>query len=502
MTGTVERDLRSHLLRPDDQEDLCMAVYQPSTGANRVTAILSDPIFPLAGERSVHGNVSFTGDYVLRVIAIAANSGGGVAILHSHPGSSDWQGMSSHDEDAEASYANLVRETTGLPLVGMTLAGTSGTWSSRFWSRGVGVDVASVPCENVRVVSDRLMVSWNPRLVPPPDLQTTQVRTASCWGPRLQADIARLRVLVVGVGTIGLDTAIRLAATGIQHVAVMDFDSVKQINLDRMIGATPLDVWLHRSKLEVAERLIRKNATARPFRLDVLEGSVCEAAQFSRILDYDLTFCCIDDHPWPRSVLNAIAYNDLIPVIDGGINIDAFADGNGMRNATWRSHVLRPGRPCMACNDQLDLGKIHVDRGGLLTNEAYIAGLPPSERPQSQNVAVLAVSATASLLAQFVSFVAAPANMGEPGPLRYSLSTHWLEHVSVTTREHCPIERSELAGDRRQVLLGEHQAARDEIVNRIRAASRLSVRLMRAVDDAVEAIRSHLTSGANRGLEP
>jgi hypothetical protein len=31
--------------------------------------------------------------------------------------------MSGLDRDTEASYANLVREVTGLPLVGMTLAG-------------------------------------------------------------------------------------------------------------------------------------------------------------------------------------------------------------------------------------------------------------------------------------------------------------------------------------------------------------------------------------------
>lgn len=497
MTHALEAELRVHLLRADGQEDLCLAVYQPSNGATRTTALLAEVLFPRSGETVVHGNVSFTGDYVLRAAEVAVDCGGGVAILHSHPGGSGWQGMSTDDKDAEGAFANVVREITGLPLVGLTLAGRSGTWSARFWSKGVGREVAPDFCDSVRAVGERLTVSWNPDLRPAPKIQTALTRAVSCWGPNLQADIARLRVLVVGAGTVGLDVALRLAATGVRAIGVLDYDSVKLINLDRLIGASAIDVWLRRSKVDLAIRLLRENAVA-ALELAPMEGSVCEPAYFSRVLDYDLVFCCVDDRPWPRSVLNTIAYTDLIPVIDGGIHVDAFSDGGGMRNATWRSHVLRPGRPCMACNGQLDLGKIHVDRAGLLDDPQYIEGLPRSERPQSQNVAALAVSATAGLLAQFVSFVAAPAGLGEPGPLRYSLSTHWLEHVEATTREHCPIEGSALAGDRRLVVLGDHATARHEMARRALAASRFLVKLGRGVDDAIAGLRRNLAKIVSR----
>lgn len=486
MTAETERDLRAHLLRPDGQEDLCMVVYRASTGLVRMTTVLATVILPLEGETDVHGNVSFTGDFVLRATEEASKAGGGVAIVHSHPGGRGWHGMSSYDADAEASYANLVREITGLPLLGMTLAGADGSWSARLWNRGLGVDVRASDCENVRVVGDRYKVTWNDRLVPPPTIRETQARTVSCWGPRVQADLARLRILVIGAGTLGLDVALRLAATGVQTIGILDFDTLKVINLDRMIGPTLLDVLLKRSKVDVAVRLLRAQATAVPFTAVPIDGSVCEPRVFEQALDYDLIFCCVDDHPWPRSVLNSIAYADLIPVIDGGIHVDAFPDGDGMRNATWRSHVLRPGRPCMACNGQLDLGKVHADREGLLDDETYIAGLPPSERPQSQNVAALAVSATGSLLAQFVSLIAAPANIGEPGPLRYSLSTHWLERVEATTRRHCPVEHQSLSGNDRQVVLGDHPRAEEAIRSRARAASSLRVRLARRADDLLQ----------------
>lgn len=500
MAGEADRQLTAHLVRDDGQEDLCMAVYRPSNGATRLTALVAEVVLPEDGETTVRGTVSFTGGYVLRAVERAAAVGGGVVILHSHPGGSDWQAMSGPDRDAEASYANLVRETTGWPLVGMTLAGATRRWSARFWARGVGTSVTAVPCENVRVIDTQLRTSWNPVLVPTPRSTPTQVRSVSCWGPRTHADITRLQVLVVGAGTLGIDVAVRLAATGLQSIDVMDFDTMKLINLDRIVGATALDVLLKRSKVEVAERLLRCSATADAFRAETIEGSVCEPDQFLQALDYDLIFCCVDDHPWPRSVLNTLAYTDLIPVIDGGIHIDAFEDGEGMRNATWRSHVLRPGRPCMACNGQIDLGKVQVDKDGLMENAAYIAGLPPADRPQSQNVAVLAVSATASLLAQFVSFVAAPAGLGDPGPLRYSLSTHDLEHVAATTRKHCPVEASTLAGDRRQVLLGEHPAARAEIHSRSRAARRPAIRVLRATAAYLANLRARVETEAMKRL--
>lgn len=498
MTSDIERVLRTHLLRPDGQEDLCIAVYKPSTGASRFTAILHTVVFPRVGETDVHGNVSFTGDYVLRAIELAIDVCGGLAIVHSHPQARRWQGMSSRDADAESSYADLVRETTGLPLVGMTLAGVDGAWSARFWDEGSAANASANECENVRVIGDQLRVTWNDWLIPPPRPQATQERTVSCWGPRIQADVSRLRILVVGAGTIGLEVALRLAAMGVATVAVLDYDSMKLINLDRMIGPTVLDVLLRRSKVEVAARLLKENATATPFTVVPLDGSICEPDLFSIALDQDLIFCCVDDHPWPRSVLNAIGYSDLVPVIDGGIHIDAFYDADGMRNATWRSHVLRPGRPCMACNGQLDLGKVLADRDGLLDDETYISGLPQSDRPQSQNVAAVAINAAASLLSQFVSFVVAPGGIGEPGPLRYSLSTHWLERIETATRQHCPVENRALVGDARQVILGEHQRASDECRARAHASGKIRIRLARRVDDVLRQLQFRIGAALSR----
>ena len=461
MSELTNSALRGHLLRPDGQEDVCLVTYRPSQGTHRWTSLLRDVVLPLGGERGVHGNASFTGDYVMRAAEIASATGCGIGVVHSHPHASRWQGMSGFDSDAERSYAYLAQELTGVPLVGLTLAGRDGAWSGRSWDRSGEPNHA----ESVRVVGPCLRVSWNEALRPAYEVQQTQIRTASGWGANQQRDLARLRVLVVGLGSVGLDVAIRLAATGIASIGLMDFDVVEAKNLDRLIGATSTDAWLARRKIDVARRLVLRAATAPNPMIEIFDLSVCEEAGYEQALDYDVVFSCVD-RPWPRAVLNTLAYSDLIPVIDGGIHVDAFEDG-GMRNATWRSHVLRPGRPCLVCNGQLDPSSVALDRENLLDEPTYIASSDVSV-PARQNVAVLSANVSAGLLSQFVSLVVAPGGIGEPGPLQYILSTHTQELLDITSRPLCAFEADEACGSRRLGITGRDAGADTARTNRNR----------------------------------
>ncbi len=492
MTGQIAKQLCDHLLRADRQEDVVLATYRLSTGVDRRTALICTVHLPRPGERSVHGNASFTGNYVLRVAAAAAHDQGGLVILHSHPGAKGWQGMSGPDADAEGSYAFLVHEITGLPLVGVTLAGGDCRWSGRFWDP----DGKSMWCESVRVVDDVLRMSWNQALRPAPRIRGSQLRTVSAWGEMMQADIARLRVLVVGVGSVGMEVALRLVASGIEHVGVMDFDTVELVNLDRLIGATRLDALLRTPKVQVARRLMEQAATAEDPVIRALDASICQPAGRSFALDYDVIFSCVD-RPWPRAVLNMLAYADLIPVIDGGLHIDPFPDA-GMRNATWRSHVIRPGRACLACNGQLDLGLVSADREGLLDDPGYIRRTGRSVGPARQNVAMLSVSVVSSVLAQFVSFTVGPGGLGDPGPIQYLLSTHSLIRPADVSQSSCYFERSVAAGNERLDLTGVHAAAEAERTRRSHVIPRTrTIRHLRAL---VEAASRALDEYAGRRL--
>lgn len=295
-----------------------------------------------------------------------------------------------------------------------------------------------------------MKVSWNNEVVAPPRAEASQHRTISAWGPDLQRDIARLRVLIVGVGSVGLDIVQRLAATGLLEIGVMDFDRVDEVNRDRMVGATRRDARLRRRKVDVGARLARSAATATDFRVHTHHTSVCSPEGLATALDYDVIFSCVD-RPWPRAVLNTIAYSDVIPVIDGGIAIDTFDDGR-MRGATRRTQTVTPGSTCLACSGQIKMSDVTLEMSGDLDNPDYIrrAGREPvSGRP---NVAALCAGVSASQLEHFVSLIAHPAGQGAPAPLRFVLAPHHLEHLQDHPGPYCETELRASLGDARVSL--------------------------------------------------
>src|SRR5437868_6595723 len=129
LSSALHKQAMDHLIRIDGQEDLCFALWYPSHGQGRMTALIHTLLLPRDNEREVHGNVSFLPAYFERAIEEALVANADVALLHSH-GGPGWQGMSPDDVAAEQGHTAAIKGATGLPLVGLTL-GTDGAWSAR-----------------------------------------------------------------------------------------------------------------------------------------------------------------------------------------------------------------------------------------------------------------------------------------------------------------------------------------------------------------------------------
>lgn len=426
--------LGAHLVRNDGQEDLCFALWRPSEGLRRSSALITEVVLPGDGERHVHGNASFEESYFLRAVALASGAGAGLALLHSHPGGTTWQGLSSDDYDAEVGHAAQSLVATALPLLGLTLATASLKYSARIWTRTAPRTYAPVEAESVRLVGDRLSVSFNPQSHPMPSVTERQRRTVDSWGIDTQADLARLHIGVVGLGSVGAIVAEALARIGIGRLSLLDFDSVKEHNLDRLINVSRDD--LGKAKAAAISTAAWRSATADNFQAESFELSICEEAGFRHALDCDVLFSCVD-RPWGRHVLNAIAYGHLIPVIDGGIGVQS-EYRRGLRGVHITSRVATAGRMCLECSGQYRSEFVALERDGYLDDPTYIMGLPLNHvLRRAENVFPFSLQCAAFELAQFVRFFTAPQGLSNVGSDDYEWVPGHLAHGTDGCADGC-----------------------------------------------------------------
>lgn len=422
----VGESARKHLLRADRQEDLCFALWHPSSGATRKTALVQQLLLPLPGERSVHGNASFQPHYFERALRAAAAEDAGLALMHSHPRGRGWQEMSTDDINTEQGRAGAAFGATRLPLVGLTIAG-DGDWSGRFWERTAPRRYTRENCATVRVVGERLKVSYMPTLAPPPRANDAQVRTVSAWGERKQADLARMRVGVVGCGSVGGFVAEALARTGVQDVVLIDYDKIETKNLDRLLFGTRRNVGECKA-LALAEHL-RGSATTEGFSALPVVAAVYEEAGFRAALDCDALVSCVD-RPWGRHVLNLIAYAHLVPVVDGGILVRKNRRDE-LTAASWRAHTVTVGHRCLECIGQYNSGLVQVERDGYLDDPTYIEGLDKDHPLRArENVFGFSMACASLQTLQLLAMVIDPLGRPNPGEQFYHFVGGFMEpHV-------------------------------------------------------------------------
>ena len=408
--------LTAHLRSVPSQEELAFAYWRPSRGRRRMTAVLSDPQLPQDGEHQVHGNASFNGAYLRRVLH-ERPTGAGIAFLHSHLGPG-WQDMSHDDVVAERDrISGAACPQSDLPLLGLTL-GMDGTWSARFWSRSGPNQYERTWAPSVRVVGPTVTKSWAPAHTGGSQ-HSTSVSTQSVWGPAVQDSIAKARVGIVGLGSVGSIVCESLARMGVRDVTLIDHDRIELRNLDRTVGAARADASEGVRKVTVASRHFKASATAPIVSTTEIPGSLLSAPGLAAALDCDVLFSCVD-RPLPRHILNAISYSHLIPVIDGGIL--AKVDRHGLPlHVDWRIHTVGPGARCLVCLGALSRSDVALDRDGQLDNPDYIANLPEHDRARAsrRNIFPFSLSVAAHMSLQFAKVFGAGERIGGTGPQWY-----------------------------------------------------------------------------------
>lgn len=457
ITESLNLQLFNHLVREDGQEDLCFAYYRLSRGQNRKTALLCEVTFPKDEDRIIHGNVSFNWSYFDKITSHALKNGLGICFIHSHP-SSGWQGMSPDDVKTEKDLASRVKAVTGMPLLGMTI-GTDNYWSARFWIKEGPNNYQRYWCESVRVVGKTLKPYYNNKLIPKPKFGIEFHRTISSWGDLKQNDIARLKVGIVGLGSVGSIVAEALLRTGINNITFIDFDLIEEKNLDRLLGANRENIGQFKVDFQ-KERLLKTDLISN-LNINSVPYSITENEGLNAALDQDILFSCVD-MPLPRFVLDCISYANYIPVIDGGIDTSPKKDLTNIDQARWKAHTIGPERICMQCLGQYKPEDAALEQSGELENPNYIKGLPKNHFiNRGENVFGFSLSLASMEIQQFLSLVLNPRGI-HYGPKEMDFNTGNVDYEFENNCEtNCAISSGLLGlGDEiNQSLLSRHLPA-------------------------------------------
>lgn len=455
MTETTNHRLADFLLRTTDDEEICFATWYPANGKNRNSILINDIIYPKKGDRKRHGNVSAMPQYLDRAKEIARINKAGLVMIHTHPFGIGPQSVSGPDLYYEQDM--LSREIfgyTGFPLVGMTLSGDK-MWSARIYPRPYKIQW----CTGVRIVGKNLTIHFNPQLKPEPKPDKKHLTTASVWGNKKQADIMRFKVGIIGSGSIGTAVGQILSRIGIGHIHLMDYDIVKIHNLDRLDGVFEEDIG--KQKIEAVSEILKKAATNENFICTTSTHSVVEPEGFKEALDCDLLFSCVD-RPWPRQVMNNLAYSSLIPVINGGVS---FRISKGkLVHGVYRAQTVGPGRCCMSCYRAYDDGQVQQDRDGLFDDPQYVEEQEKKNGPSRQNIMPFVFSLGGLETTQFIELVTNLAKVGDLGEQEYNYATGTITANRRKCIEECYYTKIIGLGDTKRPVLGiDKSKAREDL---------------------------------------
>lgn len=278
---------------------------------------------------------SLTPEFMLTVANQARALQAGVVLLHTHPGTApleDFSGLDDTGEMALGEYFNA--RVSGQPHFAAVVT------QSRVHVRelGCGSRVSALAVgPAVRNYSEEQDVVEDARY-------DRQVRA---FGREGQAILREASVAIVGLGGTGSIIAHQLAHLGVGKLLLVDHDVVDESNLNRVLGARPGDVG--KSKVDVAKAAVLAiNSDA---QCETINGDVVDASVAAKLLGVDFIFSCTDSMA-SRAVINQVAYQYLIPVIDMGVAIH-LADEK-ISSVTGRVQMLSAGLGCLVCADGID----------------------------------------------------------------------------------------------------------------------------------------------------
>lgn len=259
-----------------------------------------------------------------------------IVYCHTHPHQRGIPHFSAIDDATEVPLAEYANDRSpGVPHIALLFGAESAV------ARRLG---AREPVRVVEIGGSIATLYDSRRTTDGADVFDRQIRAFGADGQRR---LQLLRVAIVGLGGTGSLVVQQLAHLGVADFILVDRDHIDLTNLNRTVGSVDADIGI--TKVAVAERMVRK---LRPqARVESIQADILDQGVGRRLAEVDVVFCCTDSHA-SRHLLNQLAYQYLVPVIDLGVAINVMPS-----DAThFAGHVkaLMPGLACLWCMGTLD----------------------------------------------------------------------------------------------------------------------------------------------------
>ncbi|WP_455871601.1 molybdopterin-synthase adenylyltransferase MoeB [Serratia proteamaculans] len=154
-----------------------------------------------------------------------------------------------------------------------------------------------------------------------------------------QEKLKAARVLIVGLGGLGCAAAPYLAAAGVGHLTLVDFDTVSLSNLQRQI--LHRDARVGMAKVESAR--IELSAITPHIHIDAVDGQLDDSQMAAQIAACDLVLDCTDNVA-TRDLLNRLCHAQRKPLVSG-----AAIRMEGQLSV----FTYQPDEPCYRCLSRL-----------------------------------------------------------------------------------------------------------------------------------------------------
>jgi hypothetical protein len=296
------------------------------------------------------------------VIGYAIEAKAGLAFVHSHPGSHHPPTLSAIDWETSVEWSRSITPTIDGPFASLVWSprGMTGLMFladdpekairfDRFESLGEG------SIESLHPVTVQDNADWR--------LDDRQVRALSDLGNQRIRDLV---VAVVGAGGTGSPVAEQLVRTGVEELVLIDPDVIDhESNVRRIVGSHLSDVAVRRTKVDVVGRHLR--SLGLETAVSELPHDIREEGVVRRLLDCDVVINTTDTQS-SRALLNQVAYQYWLPVIDVGVRVGTKKSG-AISGMPVEIRLLLPDNGCLWCR-----------RGTLDSQAIYEENLPSEER--------------------------------------------------------------------------------------------------------------------------